>query len=174
MYKTKQNKTKQKKTKNRLESPLGSIISAYKGRSDEAVIVQSVSFVALFYMSVCTYWSLFQINLGSQYKLAGPQLSSHSSLVFNACYFSRLQFTLGFNFLMTLNLPETENTAFNSLMRNMSIVPLFGTSFTVYTPVIMIIVAMITFLNFYSRVLRVMGLEHEDAISSSFTWYILS
>ena len=105
-------------------------MNAYVGKNDHALVIQSVAFISLFYMSMCTYWSLFQINLGWQYKLQGPQLSGHSSLVFNAQYFSRLQFTLGFNFLMTLNIKQAEKAAFSNLMRNITIVPLFGTSFT--------------------------------------------
>lgn len=153
-----------------LQSPLGSIINAYSGKDDEAIVIQSVSFVALFYMSVCTYWSLFQINLGWQYKLSGPQLSNHSSLVFNAQYVSRLQFSLGFNFLMILHLSRSEMTAFNNLMKNITIIPLFGTSFNVYSPVIMILVALTTCLNLYSRILRVLGFDDEDALSYTSPW----
>jgi hypothetical protein len=146
-------------------------------------------------MSVCTYWSLFQINLGNipyalyyiscttivncrflysgwQYKLAGPQLSNQSSLVFNAQYVSRLQFSLGFNFLMILHLSRSEKTAFNNLMKNITIIPLFGTSFNVYSPVIMILVALTTFLNLYSRILRLLGFDHEDALSHTNSRYI--
>jgi hypothetical protein len=111
------------------------------------------------------------MNQGWQYKLAGPQLSPHSSLVFNAQYFSRLQFSLGFNFLMTVHLSQSDKTAFSGLLQNITIVPLFGTSFTVYSPVIMILVALTTFVNLYSRALRLFGFDHEDAIISSTAWY---
>ena len=151
-----------------LQSPLGGIMNAYRKKGDYTVVIQSIAFVALFYMSLCTYWSLFQINLGWQYKLAGPQLSSYPSLVFNAQYFSRLQFSLGFNFLMTLNMKSSDLTAFNGLMSNIAIVPLFGTSFTVYTPIIMIIIALMTLFNVYSRVLRMFGYESEELIGPSF------
>ena len=151
-----------------LRSPLGGIMDAYQGKGDYVVVIQSIAFLALFYMSVCTYWSLFQINLGWQYRLAGPQLSSYPSLVFNAQYFSRLQFSLGFNFLMTLNTKSSDLTAFSGLMSNIAIVPLFGTSFTVYTPIIMIIIALMTLFNVYSRVLRIFGFESEELIGPSF------
>ena len=150
-----------------LESPLGGVIKSFSGKVEEAVVVQSVAFVALFYMSICTYWSLFQINFGWQYKLAGPQLSAYPSLIFNAQYFARLQFSLGFNFLMTLNMASSEKTAFNSLMSNIAIVPLFGTSFTVYTPVIMIIIALMTLFNVYGRVLRMFGFDSEELIGAA-------
>lgn len=33
------------------------------------IVVQGVSFLFLSYMSVCTYWTLFRINIGWEYKL---------------------------------------------------------------------------------------------------------
>ena len=92
-----------------LRSPIAYLMGAYDDAmvSDESsVLVQAVAFVFLAYMSICTYWSLFRINLGWAYSLQGPQQSSPSSLIFNAEYFSRLQFTLGYNFLVILHAPR--------------------------------------------------------------------
>jgi hypothetical protein len=89
-----------------LHSPIGSLIGAYSTNRDSSVnsaFIQFVCFFTLAYMSLCTYWSLFQLNLGWAYTLQGPQLSPPSSLIFNGQYFSRLQFPLGYNFLLTLN-----------------------------------------------------------------------
>ena len=88
-------------------SPVGYVMGAYNPpREKNAVVMQAVSFLALSYMSICTYWSLFRLNLGWAYTLQGPQLSPPSSLIFNGEYFSRLQFALGYNFLMFLNVPR--------------------------------------------------------------------
>lgn len=93
-----------------LQSPIGLIMGAYKTSSNHidqrSVLVQAVSFVALAYMSICTYWALFKINIGWKFKLQGPQLSPTPSLIFNAEYFSRLQFAMGYNFLLCLNVPR--------------------------------------------------------------------
>lgn len=87
-------------------SPVGFFMGAYGPHGQlNAVAMQGVSFFALSYMSICTYWSLFRLNLGWAYTLQGPQLSPPSSLIFNGEYFSRLQFALGYNFLMFLNVP---------------------------------------------------------------------
>lgn len=87
-------------------SPVGFFMGAYGPHGQlNAVAMQGVSFFALSYMSICTYWSLFRLNLGWAYTLQGPQLSPPSSLIFNGEYFSRLQFALGYNFLMFLNIP---------------------------------------------------------------------
>lgn len=86
-----------------LQSPLGWLMGAYLLSDAEPVIVQGVAFLALAYMSICTYWTLFRLNIGWSYRLQAPQLSSPSSLIFNGEYLSRLQFALGYNFLLCIN-----------------------------------------------------------------------
>lgn len=88
-------------------SPVGYLMGAYASNSNEnGVFIQAISFIALSYMSICTYWSLFRLNLGWSHTLQGPQLSTPSSLIFNGQYFSRLQFALGYNFLLFINVPK--------------------------------------------------------------------
>jgi hypothetical protein len=128
----------------------------------DLTMIQAVSFLALAYMTLCTYWSLFRINIGWGYRLQGPQQSPPSSLIFNGEYFSRLQFSLGYNFLLCLNINRTELTAFNKLVENIQVVPVFGTSFTVYVPVIMVLVALVTLFDVFGRVLALLGIESDD------------
>jgi len=45
----------------------------------------------------------------------------------------------------------------------MSVVPIIGTSFNVYAPIIMFIPAVLTAMRCYSRLLHKLGLAHEDA-----------
>jgi hypothetical protein len=86
-----------------VESPIGAIIVALSSSGAGIFPIQLVSFLCLAYMSLCTFWSLFKMNLGWSYTLHGPHQSPDSSLLFNANYMSRLQFPLGYNFLLFLN-----------------------------------------------------------------------
>lgn len=52
-------------------------------------------------------------------------------------------------------------------MSFIEIVPVFGTSVTVYMPIMMIIVAALTFFNFFGRLLRVIGVESEESALGS-------
>ena len=45
----------------------------------------------------------------------------------------------------------------------MNMVPVFGTSFAVYIPIVMIVVALMTVLNFNTYILRLIGVESDDA-----------
>lgn len=146
-----------------LNSPVGLWLVSLSQDSSNFIAIQIISVLTLAYMSICTYWSLFRINLGAMYTLQGPQLSLPASLIFNAQYFSRLQFSLGYNFLIMLNIQGTDRTAFNKLMSNMNTIPVFGHQVTVYVPIIMVLVAGITMMNLYGRMLRLVGVETEDS-----------
>lgn len=56
------------------------------------------------------------------------------------------------------------STAFSGLMENIDIVPVFGTSFTVYVPLLMIVIAITTFFDGFARFLNFIGIESEESI----------
>ncbi len=89
-----------------LHSPIGYMMGAYQTDHIDPTVVQAISFFALAYMSICTYWTLFRMNIGWSFRLQAPNLSPPSSLIFNGEYLSRLQFSLGYNFLLCLNDPR--------------------------------------------------------------------
>ncbi|RYH13071.1 hypothetical protein EON65_36555 [archaeon] len=148
----------------KLQSPIGFLMGAYDLDLAEPVIVQAVAFLVLAYMSICTYWTLFRLNIGWSYRLQGPQLSPPSSLIFNGEYLSRLQFALGYNFLLCINVSRSGQTAFRQLMQNIEIIPVFGTSFTVYVPILMTIIALITFFDGLPRMLAFLGVDSEESV----------
>ena len=58
---------------------------------------------------------------------------------------------------------STSNTSFQLLMQNnVNVVPVFGTSFQVYMPICMVIVALFTFFNVMSRLFALIGIETEE------------
>jgi hypothetical protein len=52
-------------------------------------------------------------------------------------------------------------------MVNMEIIPLFGSSFAVYAPIITALVGLFTFLNLYARLLKWVGIQEEDSVMGS-------
>jgi hypothetical protein len=50
-------------------------------------------------------------------------------------------------------------------MKNIELIPVFGTSFAVYIPLIMILVALLTLFDGYGRIIKVLGIEWEDSTS---------
>lgn len=64
------------------------------------VAFQVSALIPLLYMSLCVYTSLFQMSLLGPYCLRGNRQSAGVALVFNAQYLVRLQFPLGYNYLL--------------------------------------------------------------------------
>ncbi|KAL3817581.1 hypothetical protein ACHAXA_006470 [Cyclostephanos tholiformis] len=131
--------------------------------SSTRILFQISALVPLLYMSVCVYACLFQMSLMGPYCLRGNRQSTGVALVFNAQYLVRLQFPLGYNYLLMLKYDMT-HCAFNAIMNDMSTIPFFGTSFTVYAPLAILAVCLFTLCDFYPRILRFLGIEHEDAL----------
>ena len=59
---------------------------------------------------------------------------------------------------------DMTHCAFNSIMSDMSTIPFFGTSFSVYAPLLILAVCLFTLCDFYAKILRLFGIEHEDAL----------
>lgn len=146
-------------------SLLGWLLRSISAASSTPLATQAVSLVPFLYMSVCCFRSLFQLKLFGTLALSGPHQSLPGPLMFNAQQLIRLQFPLGYNFLMTLRLAGGSGgtTAFqSSVMSDMEVVPLLGESFNVYAPLIMVVLCLFTACNGYAKLLHFIGLEHED------------
>ena len=84
--------------------------------------------------------------------------------MFSASYLVRMQFPLCYNYLLFLRYNASEYSAFTGLMKNMDTIPVFGTSFSVYAPLITVLLSLATFFNWYGRLLAKLGVDHEDAV----------
>ena len=54
--------------------------------------------------------------------------------------------------------------AFSNIMSDMATIPFLGTSFSVYAPLLILAVCLFTLLDFYPKMLHMLGVEHEDAL----------
>jgi hypothetical protein len=59
---------------------------------------------------------------------------------------------------------DMTHCAFNKIMSDMSTIPFFGTSFTVYAPLVIVAVCLFTLCDFYIKILRFVGIEHEESL----------
>ena len=72
----------------------------YERNSTTQILFQVAALIPLLYMSICVYTCLFQMSLLGPYCLRGNRQSNGVALVFNAQYLVRLQFPLGYNYLL--------------------------------------------------------------------------
>ena len=129
-------------------SPVGMLMGIYSEprTASSSLFVFSLTFVS--YLGVCSYYSLFSLT-----GLAGPQQSATFSLIFNAEYATRLQFSLGYNFVLLVNSSRLEQTSFQVIVQRMSTLPVFGTNMQIYLPITMVIVGLVTWFNWHQRLL---------------------
>jgi len=149
-------------------SPWGLLIAALSEVCGPAVI-QLVAFVPYAYMSLCTFYSLFKLKVSGLLSLHAPHQSTPGPMLLNAIYLIRLQFPLGYNYLLLLSPPSAlgraavgDDVVFNLLMRSMQTIPIFGASFVVYAPIVLVCVSLFTVSNGYSRFLSFANIDHED------------
>eukprot|EP00590_Aulacoseira_subarctica_P006893 CAMPEP_0172418942 /NCGR_PEP_ID=MMETSP1064-20121228/5380_1 /TAXON_ID=202472 /ORGANISM="Aulacoseira subarctica , Strain CCAP 1002/5" /LENGTH=596 /DNA_ID=CAMNT_0013158121 /DNA_START=78 /DNA_END=1868 /DNA_ORIENTATION=- len=150
-------------------SPFAFILSMTAGGNDtsnnKGILFAMVALIPLLYMSACVYTSLFKMSFFGPNCLRGYKQSSGAALIFNAQYLIRMQFPLGYNYLLMLKYHTSDtNCSFAAIMKHMSTVPFFGTSFSVYFPLVITCLAGFTICNGYPRLLNFLGMEHEDAI----------
>jgi hypothetical protein len=145
-------------------SPFAFILSMAVGET-KGFLFACLALLPLLYMSACVYTSIFKMSFFGPNCLRGYKQSSGVALIFNAQYLIRMQFPLGYNYLLMLKYHTDEtNCSFAAIMKHMSTVPFFGTSFSVYAPLLILALCGFTLCNGYPRLLGILGLEHEDAI----------
>ena len=154
-------------------SPWGLLIAALSEVCGPAVI-QLVAFVPYAYMSLCTFYSLFKLKVSGLLSLHAPHQSTPGPMLLNAIYLIRLQFPLGYNYLLLLSPPSAlgraavgDDVVFNLLMKSMQTIPIFGASFVVYAPIVLVCVSLFTLSNGYSRFLSFANIDHEDHLPES-------
>jgi len=145
-------------------TPFAAVLSLFDHDGEKGLLFQTAALVPLVYMSVCVYSSLFKLSAFGPFCLRGNRQSGGVALAFNAQLLVRLQFPLAYNFLLMLQYDRSSSTAFKEFMGVMALVPIFGTSFLVYVPLLILGLCCITLLNVYPRLLAILGFQHEDAI----------
>mmetsp|Transcript_31940 Transcript_31940/g.95639 ORF Transcript_31940/g.95639 Transcript_31940/m.95639 type:complete len:655 (-) Transcript_31940:140-2104(-) len=146
-------------------NPFVLFLGATDREEGNGLLFQIAALVPLLYMSWCMFGSLFKLSVFGPFCLRGSKQSLGVALVFNAQYLVRLQFPLGYNYLLMLKYDTSSTTcAFSKVMSDMETVPFFGTSFSVYAPLLILALCGFTLCNGYARLLSLLGIEHEDAI----------
>jgi len=147
-------------------SPFSFLLDLFAG-GDEPMgyLIVFFSIILLIYVSICVYSSLFKLSFVDHFTLRGHKQSYGVALLFNAQYLVRLQFPLGYNYLLMMKVDTSANDcAFLKLMGKMSVFPVLGTSFSVYAPLLIIALCGFTLFHGYARLLGLLGIEHEDSI----------
>lgn len=139
-------------------------LSDENGEGSFNLLFQIAALIPLLYMSICVSSSIFKLTMFGPFALRGYRQSHGAALVFNAQILARLQFPLGYNYLLMLKYVDSSQCAFSAFIGQMAVVPLFGTTFSVYAPLLIIALCVFTLFNIYPKIMNLLSMEHEDAI----------
>eukprot|EP01138_Halocafeteria_seosinensis_P014581 gb/GECG01014886.1/.p1 GENE.gb/GECG01014886.1/~~gb/GECG01014886.1/.p1 ORF type:complete len:654 (+),score=59.87 gb/GECG01014886.1/:1-1962(+) len=133
-------------------SVLGLVVDAAK----DVIGKHFLALIPLIYICVCVYFSLFRINLFGTVELASRHHTDAYSLMFNACYACRLQFSVAFNFLNLLSIPY--DTSFSrSVGSDMALSQVDN-----YLPLVLLILCAATAFNAFEKLLRMLRIDQME------------
>ena len=128
--------------------------------------------IPLLYLCFAVFVGLFNIRLAGFFGLYKHHQTDGPSLMFSSLNFSRVSAPLCFNFLQMIKI---QNTSFNTVkflenntnftnfllkvMGKIDIVPIFGTGFTLFFPIILVVLCFLILTNIHGTVLSCLGLK---------------
>ena len=102
--------------------------------------------VPLCYICACAFFSSFRLRLSKFYHLHDEQQTDFNSLLYNAQLLLRLVVGVGYNYMI---LVRVESSAFLDIMGHMDVVPLFGSAFVLYFPILLVALCTATLFNWW-------------------------
>ena len=133
------------------ESPVTSSFGSF--------FVQLLLSVPLLWIYYCCYWSLTRLKLAKFYGLYPMHNTDTISLMWCGGMLIRIAFPLVYNYLFVLHVPDHPSTVFEEMQGWMDVVPILGDSAIEFFPLLILVVALLTLTNMYSRMMKVFGLD---------------
>ncbi|CAG9331516.1 LMBRD2_5 [Blepharisma stoltei] len=121
---------------------------------DEAT--QILCFFILLYIIVSTYLALFKLKLGGKFGLYAPRLTDPPNLLWCATFMARLVAPLSYNFLLLIKVTDTQ---FNKVMKNINLIPIFGSGFAMYVPLLLLVFCLMNFFNIHTKIMASLGMS---------------
>jgi hypothetical protein len=121
-------------------------------------VVQALLTIPLLWVFYCCFWSLTRLKLAKFYGLYPNHNTDTVSLMWCGGMLIRIAFPLVYNYLFVLRIPDHPATVFEEMQGWMDIVPLMGDTFVKFFPLLILVVAILTLSNTYSRIMSCLGL----------------
>jgi hypothetical protein len=137
-----------------LQIPIGVLPLLFT--SDHGVtLTQLLCAGPLAYILSCTYFGLFNLKLSGWYGLYPNNHTDPSNLVWSAFYMCRLTAPLCYNVLLLL---KVQRTVYSQVYDLIDLVPIVGTQFATFFPLLVIVFCALNLFNVYGRVMSTLGM----------------
>ncbi|KAK9907685.1 hypothetical protein WJX75_008089 [Coccomyxa subellipsoidea] len=136
-------------------SPFSHMVN--EGAHGEAM-TQLVTSLPLAYMATCCYYSLFKLGMFSFYHVVPGATNAHS-LLMNAAQVTRFAAPLAYNYLHVIRMheylgPDRATVFAQEMGTAMRDVPVFGTNFNTWFPLVVVVYCTLLFLNVWDSLAR--------------------
>ena len=122
-------------------------------------IIQALLTIPLLWIYYCCIWALTRIKLAKFYGLYPMHNTDTISLMWCGGMLIRIAFPLVYNYLYVLRVPDHPATVFEEMQGWMDVVPLLGGTVVIYLPLLMLVMAILTLTNTYSKMITCLGLR---------------
>lgn len=125
--------------------------------------IEMACFFTIFYLCYCVYSTVFRIRVFNYYYLAPHHQTDAYSLQFSGMLFCRLTPPLCLNFLGLIHMDSTisgqqrEQTAYNTIMGSMKVLPIISKGFYIYYPMLILLLCIATYYSLGTRCLNMLG-----------------
>lgn len=117
---------------------------------------QILCLIPLLYILLCTQFGLFNLKLPGWYGLYPNNHTDSSNMAWSAFYLARLTAPLSYNFLLFLKIKKT---VFSDFMHIIDIVPIVGSDFAMFFPLLLIVFCAMNYFNIYGKFLNALGMN---------------
>jgi len=127
--------------------------------------IEAFSLLAICYMCICAYYTVFQVRVLNYYYLAPRHQSDEYTLLFSGALLCRLTPPLCLNFLSLVHLDShvikewQEETAYTRVMGHMDVISIVSDTFNIYFPTLLLLLATATYFSLGSRLLSSLGFQ---------------
>ena len=120
-----------------------------------------------FYAVLCLYFALFKVKVKGAFGFYAGHNTVSTSFCFYASHIARFSAPLSFNYMQILDIKEA---AFSTIMGKVNLVPVFGTTFPTFFPVLLVFICAMNFFNVYNKIFDYLGInmfKYEEGYTSS-------
>jgi hypothetical protein len=122
-----------------------------------SLLCQSMLTVPIIWLFYSCYWSLTRLRFTRFYGLYPLHNTDSVSLMWCGSLLVRIAFPLVYNYLLLLHVPS--GTVFQTMFGYMDIVPFLGTTIVQFFPFLVLVVALLTITNSYSKFVHWAGFD---------------
>jgi len=145
-------------------SVFAGIVSA-AGSAHDYMALEAVCLVTVFYLCLCTYYTIFKVRVLNYYYLAPNHHSDEYTLLFSGALLCRLTPPLCLNFLSLIHMDshviqsKIMETAYTQVMGHMDVVSIVSDYFNIYFPIALLALTLATYFSLGARILTGLGFQ---------------